>query len=66
MNAKFWVDQELGLILKAEVYSTDVNMLGKLIEETMFQRIEINPAIPDDIFSPSLNGYKKVEVEQGN
>lgn len=64
MSAKYWVDQEFGFILRAEVYSTDPNTLGKLIEETVFQRIEVNPAIPDGTFSPSLEGYELVEPEQ--
>ncbi len=66
MNAKYWVDQELGVILKAEVYSTEADTVGKVIEETVFQRIEINPEIPDGTFAQSLDGYKEVEPDRGN
>lgn len=52
IDAKYWVDQELGIILKAEVYSSDPDRLGELSEEMVFQRIEVNPEIPDETFVP--------------
>ena len=57
ISSKYWVDQELGNILKAEVYSTE--RLGQLSEEMLFQWIEIDAEIPEDAFAPPLDGYNE-------
>lgn len=61
MSAKYWVDQKTGIILKAEVYSTEPDTPGKLIELSEVQWIEFNSTISDEAFAPDLNGYTAVE-----
>lgn len=66
ISAKYWVDQGTGIILRAQVYSTEKETFGKLSEETAFQWIKINPTIVSETFAPSLEGYKLLQPEQGN
>ena len=50
--AKYWIDEDLGIIIKADVYSTNPDQSGNLFEEMAFQWIEVNPKIPDETFIP--------------
>lgn len=60
-HARYWVDQELALILRSEVYSTEASTLGQIFELTEFLSLDINPEISNDVFLPSIDGYTEVE-----
>ena len=45
--AKYWVDKELGITLKAEVQGSN-----GLSEEMVFITMEVNPVIPEETFVP--------------
>jgi hypothetical protein len=42
MKARYWVDQNTGVILKANVFSTDPATFGALIESVSFINIEFD------------------------
>lgn len=60
-HARYWVDQQLALILRSEVYSTEASTFGQIFELTEFLSLEVNPEISNDVFLPSIDGYTEVE-----
>lgn len=60
-HSRYWVDQELALILRSEVYSTEASTLGQIFELTEFLSLDVNPEISNDVFLPSIDGYTEVK-----
>jgi hypothetical protein len=45
MHARYWVDQNTGIILKAQIFSTEFDTFGKIIESIEFTNIEFDGPI---------------------
>lgn len=63
MHALYWIDQDLALILRSEIFSTDEASTNDLYELTEFVHLEIDTNIPDDAFIPDIEGYREVQPE---
>jgi hypothetical protein len=59
MKARYWVDQETGVILQAFTYSTEPESFGKLIESTSFSSIGFDQPVESAEFIPLLDGLQK-------
>jgi len=51
MKARYWIDQDTGVILQANVFSTDPATFGALIESVSFKNIEYNEPIQESDFT---------------
>lgn len=58
MMARYWVDQQTGVILRANVFSTNPEGFGRLIEVSTFTGVEFDQSIDAARFTPSLAGLK--------
>ncbi len=63
MKARYWVDQDTGVILKANVFSTDPATYGALIESVSFTNIEFDIHIQESDFTLSQAGLIKATVD---
>lgn len=63
MMARYWIDQQTGVILQANVFSTDPESFGDLIEITTFTSIEFDQPLELDSFTPSVIGLEMADKQ---
>jgi hypothetical protein len=63
MMARYWIDQQTGLILQANVFSTDPESFGDLIEITTFTSIAFDQPLELESFTPSVIGLEKADKQ---
>ncbi|MCC3357080.1 sigma-E factor regulatory protein RseB domain-containing protein [Bacillus sp. REN16] len=59
---RFWIDKDSGVLLKYETY----NQNGEVVDYLYPKELQINVPIDPKMFTPNLEGYKKIERESAN